>query len=79
MAEMFLTPDKDNEESQFPEGASVNNLTVFIGESVFARTLDGVFHSQGIHGRVLSLGYAHGSNTVGGPVDDWRVGLASPR
>ncbi len=23
-------------------------------------------------------GDAHGSNTVGGPVDDWRVGLASP-
>jgi len=26
----------------------------------------------------LVWGYAHGSNTVGGPVDDWRVDLASP-
>jgi SAM-dependent methyltransferase len=26
----------------------------------------------------LVWGYAHGSNTVGGPVDVWRVGLASP-
>ena len=26
----------------------------------------------------LVWGDAHGSNTVGGPVDDWRVGLASP-
>jgi len=37
MARNVLTQIRITKSRSFPEGASVNNLTVFIGESVFAR------------------------------------------
>ena len=64
---------------QAPKRASGNNLTVFFsGEKVFGRcsmehSILKVFTEES-----LVWGYAHSSNTVGGPVDDWGVGLASP-